>query len=107
MTAPRKPADHLPKAENPKVEKVDGAFHVTHKGVTVTVAIDALDDFELLDDIGAVEGGNAARLPSLLRRLIGEDYKPVLDAIRGDSGRVKIEDASAYIGNLLGAIAPN
>lgn len=107
MTAPRKPADHLPKAEKPKVEKIDGDFHVTHKGVTVTVATDALDDFELLDDIGAVENGNAARLPALLRRLIGPDYKPVLDALRGESGRVKIEDAAQYVGDLLGAISPN
>lgn len=109
-TTPRKaPADHLPKAEKPKVEKVDGGRKVTLSGVSVTVANEALDDFELLDDLRAVDvDSNASRLPALLRRIVGDDYSAVMDALRDPkTGRVPIQAGTGFIKDLFGALNPN
>ena len=106
---PAKPQDHLPKAEAPKVEKVDGGRKVTISGVTVTVSDEAINDFELLDDLRAVDvDKNASRLPALLRRLVDADYPLVMEALRDkDSGRVTIPAAMAFIKDLFGALNPN
>lgn len=106
----KKPADHQPKAVKPTVEKVDGGREVTHRGFTVTVPDDAFDDFELLDDLRAVQvDQEAQRFPGLLRRLVGQDgYKTVMDGLRNpETGRVSVEDGVEYIGALFEAIAPN
>lgn len=109
MAAPKKPQDHKPKAEDVKVEKVEGGRKVTLHGVTVTVTDDALDDFELLDDLRAVDvDKNASRLPALLRRLVGDDFSAVMDSLRAQhSGRVPIEAGGQFIRDLFGALNPN
>jgi len=106
----KKPADHQPKAEKPTVKKVDGAREFTHKGFTVTVPDNAFDDFELLDDLRAVQvDQEAQRFPGLLRRLVGEDgYRTVMNGLRdADTGRVSIDSGVEYVGALFEAIAPN
>lgn len=110
MSAPKKPQDHLEKAEKPKVEPVDGGRKVTLGGLTVTVMDDALDDFELLEDLGEIQldgKKQAGRLPRILRQLIGDDYQTVMDGLRGENGRVSVGKASEWIKALFEAINPN
>lgn len=115
-STPKKPAerpapqDHKPKAEKPTVKKVEGGKEVTFKGITVTVDDEALDDFELLDDLRALdEDQNASRLPVVLRRLVGKDgYKTVMDGLRDEkTGRVSGEAGGEFVAEILGALAPN
>ena len=115
------PQDHKPKSEKPHVDTVeitlgDGddartvpARRVSLRGIVVTVPEEALDDFEVLDDIRAVQDANdPSRMPALLRRLVSaEDYKRVIDALRGPNGRVKIEDGAQFVMELFGALNPN
>lgn len=104
----KRPEDHKPKVEKPKAEKTEGGWKVSHKGATVTVPEDAFDDFELMDDLGQVEKGNAVRLPSLLKRLVGDDgYLVVMDALRDKRGKVPLEAGAEFVGEVLGAINPN
>ena len=120
--AAKAPQDHKAKAEKPKVDTVeidvdngDGttrkakARRVQLRGIVVTVPDEALDDFEVLDDIRAVQDEeDASRLPSLLRRLVGnDDYRRVMDALRGPTGRVSVEDGSTFVLELFGALRPN
>jgi len=109
MSEIKKPQDHLTKVEKPKVEKVDGGKKVTLSGVTVMVLDEALDDFELLDDLRAVDvDKNASRLPALLRRLVGDDYTLIMDALRSkETGRVPIHSGTEFIRDLMGALNPN
>lgn len=100
--ATTKPADR-----KPKVETVDGESTVTIKGVTVTVEKDALDDFELLDDLAKMQDGDGARIASVAHRLFGDEFKTVMDGLRGENGRVSVETASEFISELLAAISPN
>lgn len=101
----KEPQDHLPK--KPTVKEVDGGKKVTLNGVTVTVLDEALDDWELLEELAAVDSGKGQKLPSLLRRLVGDDYDMVMDALRGQNGRVSIADGAAFVRSLFGALNPN
>lgn len=106
--AAKKPADHQPKTVKPKVVLIEGGREITHRGITVTVRDEAMDDFELLDDL-AEAGSNMVRMPSLLRRLIGNDgYQAVMDGLRDkDTGRVTLEAASTFVNDIFEAFNPN
>jgi hypothetical protein len=122
MTAPKtvkRPQDRKPKEEKPKVtemkvmvgeREVDG-WEVTLDGVTLHVPKEALDDFELLDELGRIQSGkqaSSANLPSILRRLVGVEYTKVLDALRDkESGRVPVEPAVRFTINIFKALNPN
>lgn len=100
-----RPQDH--QAPKPKVEKFDWGKKVTLHGLTVSVANEALDDFELLDDLGRAEDGNSGRVPSMLRRLLGDDAPKVLEHFRGKNGRVPVSPVVEFIQDLFEAINPN
>lgn len=99
----KKPADHKPK----KVEGED--IVATIAGKDWTVPADALDDFELLDDLNALEQrDDGTRLPSILRRLLGEQWREAMDSIRDEaSGRVSIEAGGEFVKELMEALNPN
>ncbi len=101
----KKPTDRQTKA----TDKPD-TFTVNVDGRDWIVTGEAVDDFELLDDLHAYEDkGDATRLPSILRRLLGDDgYREAMGVLRDeDSGRVSIEAGANFVGNLLGGIDPN
>lgn len=102
MATPKKPQDH-----KPKVDTIDGVSTVTIQGITVSVPQDVLDDFELLDDMSQLQEGNGTKLSSVARRLFGDNFKTVMDALRGDNGRVSIEATTKFIQAVLEAVAPN
>lgn len=94
MAGPKAPQDRKPKAGEPLKAEVNGR--------TWTVDPDALDDFELLDDLGEVEAGNAARMPRVLRKLLGsEQYKAALDSLRDDAGKVSATAGVEFVGELF------
>ena len=117
--AAKQPQDRKPKEEKPKVvettvkvgeREVDG-WAVTTRGVTVHVAKEALDDFELLDELGQMQSGEAkslASLPSMLRRLVGTDFKAAMDACRDkETGRVSVESGTTFVVDIFKALNPN
>jgi len=107
MTEPKKPQDH--KKPKPPVKEVDGGKQVTISGVTVTVDNDALNDFELLDDLRAIDvEKNAARLPGILRKLVGDSFGDVMNALRDEkTGRVTIESGTEFVKDLFEVLNPN
>ena len=107
MATPPKGAK-VPTDRQPKTTEQDDARTVTAAGQDWTVPTDALNDFELLDDLGELEDGNAARLPRIMKRLLGDDYKKALDALRDeDTKRVPIEAAGEFITEILQGLDPN
>lgn len=109
MTAPKKPQDH--KKPKPTIETIEGGKKVTINGITVTVLDEVLDDFELLEDLAAIDSGGPKQqgaLPLMLRRILGDEgRKTVVDGLRGENGRVKVEDGLGFIKELFGALNPN
>lgn len=132
------PQDHKEAAFEPKAEKIDielpdfdddGQPLVDDNGKPVTRTVpgrrvtmqvtvgrtidvevpdEALDDFEVLDDIRAVQDDNdASRLPALLRRLVGDQYREVLKTLRAPNGRVPVDAGVSFVMGLFGALSPN
>lgn len=81
----------------------------TVRGVDFTVPRDALDDFELLDDLNALDQrGDATRLPSILRRLLGDQWRAAMDLLRDErTGRISIESGGQFVSELMEELNPN
>lgn len=95
--------------ENPTPDEVKTQV-VNVRGVDYTLEPGALDDFELLDDLSEVEvTRNAARMPSILRRLLGRPQsQAALDTLRDPkTGRITVEVGAAFVQELWDAIDPN
>ena len=119
MATPKKPQDHKPKA--PQAEKIqitigDGGDartvpgrRVTVRDVTVEVADEVMDDFEVLDQLNKIEGdNNPAAFAGLLRALVGDEFRRVLDELRDPvTGRVKVETGIEFVMELFQALDPN
>jgi len=99
----KKPEDRKPKAET------GGDKKITVRGAEFTVPADALDDFELLDDLTMLqEEEDGTRLPFILRRLVGDQRKRALDLVRDpDTGRVTNQAAAEFIGEFIQELDPN
>lgn len=97
VAAPTAPAVQAALAAKPK------ALEVTYAGERWVIKREALDDFELLDDLGAMEAGNPARFPSALRRMLGaEQAKRAVELLRNpDTGRVPVEPAVEFFLGLM------
>lgn len=109
----KQPADHKPKTEKaakPVVKQVESGKEITHRGFTVTVDDDALNDFELLGDMRRMDDTkDPSFFPQMLRRLLGEDeFRIAMDGLRNpDTGRVSAQDGVQYVEDVFEAIAPN
>lgn len=103
--------DHKPKAKKKDTRKAAALgedLTVEFAGSEWTVAASALDDFELLEDLDALDSGNPARLPKVLRRMLGdEQYKRALDALRDGNGRVSVEKGAEFFTAVMTQANPN
>lgn len=98
----KKPQDRKPKESDVRLVTVDGHEY--------TVPTDGVpDDFEFLADLGSMEDGNAARMPSVLKRILGADgYKAAMNNLRDESsGVVSIERGAKFVRDLFEALDPN
>ncbi|WP_067428537.1 hypothetical protein [Nocardioides jensenii] len=103
----KRPADKKPKktAEAPPEE-----ITVTIDDHDYVVATDALDDFELLDDLNTIDQDeDPTRLPSVMRRLLGPDQtREALRRLRDpDSQRVSMEAGTQFVMDLMTGCNPN
>lgn len=103
--------DHKSKAkkkDNRKAAALGEDLTIEFAGSEWTVAASALDDFELLEDLDALDSGNPARLPKVLRRMLGDDqYKRALDALRDGNGRVSVEKGAEFFTAVMTQANPN
>jgi hypothetical protein len=99
------PADH----KAPEAEQQKDFVEVTLRGATWRVDREVLDDFELLDDLNALDQrDDPTRMPSVLRRFLGDaQFAKAMDACRNDKGRVTIEAGSEFVWDLMRELNPN
>ena len=102
----KSPSDRKPKKDK---DAEPTTVTATVAGKEWTVPVEALDDFELLDDFNELETRqDITRLPSILKRLLGDQWREAMDAIRDEkSGRVSIEAGGEFVTDLMGQINPN
>lgn len=101
--AGKRPMDH--KKPKPKPD-TEGYVPVEFHGAVIRVEanLDPAEDFELMDALGAIELGTTYGLGEFLRRIVHTaDYRALLDAVRGENGKVAIEDLAVFIPEALEA----
>lgn len=99
------PQDHKDKA-TPKANETK----VVVRDQEWTIQSDALDDFELLDDLNALDQrDDPTRMPSVLRRLLGdEQWKAAMGVLRDEkTGRVSVTEGSQFVMELIQELNPN
>ena len=108
--AAKAPSDRKPKAKSkPKVAE-DGTMTVTVGDRDWAVRAEALDDFDLWDDLDMFEETNKPRyMKSIFERLIGEGgWEQAREACTDKrTGVFRASGVSALLSELLGALDPN
>lgn len=109
-TAKKKPADRKPKKQA-EAALADDPRTITVQGIDLTINPEVFDDFELLGDIRRLDRGDTTSvmaMPAALEALLGaEQYRTVLNHLRGKNGRVTLESGADFIGDLFKAYDPN
>lgn len=121
MAAPKGakvPQDHKQKEETAKVEKVTRTFEgrddvtgveVTYRGHTVFVPDEVRDDWELVEDTGAMQAGRNSDVGGVFRRYVGhEQYEALKEEFRdAETGRVPREEFIEFFGQVVKAANPS
>lgn len=63
----------------------------TKSGFEFKLDNDAMNDMELLEDLGKLDSGDVLIIPRILERILGEDKSALYDHVRTESGRVPID----------------
>jgi len=101
--APKQPTDRKPKAAATPTE-----LKVDLRGLKVTVPVDALNDFELMDDLSQMDKGDPTAFPRVLHRLVGDQYDKVIELARdATTKRVTLGAGSELVYALLESLDPN
>lgn len=91
-----RPASELePAAEaTAQTEATERSLKATYEGHDYIIDADAFDDLLLLDDIASVDDGQVQRMPSIIRRIIGdEQWREFVERHKGENGRLPTEHA--------------
>ena len=93
-----------------KVRAIEGAMadvegvetiEVQAMGVTVEIAEDAVDDFDVVDWLGELQDGNIFVLPKLVRKLFGEDFARIRKELEDERGNLTATKAAEFFAEVL------
>lgn len=74
---------------NTEKNEVAAITGTTESGFQYTLPPDAIDDYELLEDLSSVDNGDASKITVAARRLLGDtQLKALKDHVRNENGRV-------------------
>lgn len=96
-----------------KIVPKDEPIVVSVKGVDLTVDPQLLDDLETLELLSQLSPAddtepNMFAVVPLLKRLFGEKYKQVKNALRNkETGRISMEEVHDFIFEYLSKVSPN
>ena len=85
------------------IRKVEGPRRVRVRalGVDVEVDTDVFDDFDLVDDLGALQDGDIFVLPRLLKNLFGEDFPRIRRELADSDGKLTATRAAEFFGEVI------
>ena len=79
---------------------------ITVVGVQLTVDPTVLDDFELLELLAEIQRGDIIVLPTVFRAVAGDKAQELLDALRGENGRVTATAATEVLVQIMRELNP-
>ena len=83
-----------------------GLRAITVEGVQLMVDPAVFDDFELLELLAEIQRGDILALPTVFRAVAGDQAQELLDAIRGENGRVTATAATETLAQIMSEMAP-
>lgn len=85
---------------------LQGLRAITVAGVQLMVDSAVFDDFELLESLAEIQRGDILALPTVFRAVAGDQAQELLDAIRGENGRVTATAATETLVQIMSELAP-
>lgn len=85
---------------------LQGLRAITVAGVQLTVDPTVFDDFELLESLAEIQRGDILGMPAVFRAVAGDQAQELLDAIRGENGRVTATAATEVLVQIMSELAP-
>lgn len=85
---------------------LQGLRAITVAGVQLMVDPAVFDDFELLESLAEIQRGDILALPTVFRAVAGDQAQALLDAIRGENGRVTATAATETLVQIMSELAP-
>ena len=74
---------------NTEKNEVAAITGTTESGFQYTLPPDAIDDYELLEDLSSVDNGDASKITRAARQLLGDaQIEALKDHVRKENGRV-------------------
>lgn len=74
----------------------------TKRGFEFHIEEEVLDDYEILEDLCAIDEGEVNKIPKVAIKILGdEQIKKLKDHIRGENGRVSALKMGEAIGEIL------
>lgn len=92
--------------DGPDTEALHDLRTITVAGVQLTVDPAVFDDFELLESLAEIQRGDILALPTVFRAVAGDQAQALLDAIRGENGRVTATAATETLVQIMSELAP-
>ena len=96
-------------SEDKLIHDADGTTRISIDGLELPVGSEAMNDFELFDQLNRFNETNAPMLlPRIVRGLFGDDqFNTVMDHLRdSETGRVKFESVVDFLTRAMAAIDP-
>lgn len=87
-------------------QDLQGLRAITVEGVQLMVDPAVFDDFELLESLAEIQRGDILALPTVFRAVAGDKAQALLDAIRGENGRVTATAATETLVQIMSELAP-
>lgn len=79
-------------------------INIEVRGIPCVFNDDALDDFEMLEKLEAMESGNVTAMVSFARGIFGsEQLDNIKTQLRGDDGICRLSDMGDFIGECMQA----
>ena len=85
---------------------LQGRHAIEVAGIQIAVDPAVFDDFELLESLAEIQRGDILALPAVFRAVAGDKAQELLDAIRGENGRVTATAATEVLVEIMRELAP-
>lgn len=84
-----------------------GKVTVTVMGITVTIDENAIDDFDIVEDLCKLQDGDIFVLPRLVKNLFGDDFADIRKKLSDKNGKLTATKAAEFFAAVLEAKAKN
>lgn len=76
---------------------------VTAMGISVEIDENALDDFDMVEDLGKLQDGDIFVMPRLVKNLFGDGFADIRAQLSDENGKLTATKAAEFFGAVLEA----